>query len=84
MPHDIVTLDEPMTERPEMRAPDVGELAAASWGGSWLPSDQMPSGWREPEDQDSLDERFATASDAWDLWPIFERFGQSLRLLISS
>ena len=70
-----------MTERPDGSIPWVGDLDAASWGGSWLPSSQVSLNWNDPEVQDGLDERSATSSDVWDLWPIFERFGQ-LRLML--
>jgi hypothetical protein len=82
MPHETVTIDELMTERMDMGSPSVGDLDAAGWGGSWLPSSQVTLIWADPEHQDGPAERSTSSSDVWDLWPIFERFGQSRRMLI--
>ncbi len=52
----------------------IDEIAAAGWGASWQPDDAPRPDWRAADDLCPPDREPLTASDAWSLWPILERF----------
>ena len=84
---DTLTIESPMADGlrladPRQQRLGINDLEAASWGVSWQPGDRTRPDWLDIDDQCGPDEEALLSSDAWSLWPVLERLGESGRLLL--